>query len=561
MNAFCSSRSLVVAAALTLLSAPTAVAVEYTDFPPDLQQILDERIAVLNANGGICIAGRVTMSDGKHITGGADVQVNLHHNIDEPLRVYEDGWFIMRRTLGTYLAGVDRHFVLRAFGYDPIDAEITVLDGETTYLEFTMAKTPSEELASVMGVVLDENGQPFFRAGVTINFGLAVLGTGPYPAMSLTTDASGVLSFSGLSVTEYKLVALAAGYAQHADTFTPASGATVVQDRRLYPNRRITIEYVYQADGSRGFVGGSLETGLIDWPNGSGGFDFSQGAFQGRDLHLRQVQDALEFRIFYSNGRNGYYDAGAIEFESIVEADVSGYSTQARPCLVGHVYVVRTYEEDNYAKFVVLSDEASFRTVVPGDPAPIEFAGYGLTLDFSHSSDYAQVSVEKHFADAPLLGSDALPYFLDISGMTGVVFSADLIIRYDEADVIQRRLFEQNLTLLRSTDQGQHWLEIDSTLDPVQNTLTVEGLTSFGYFAIADLSERTPGDVDGDGDVDLRDVAGFQVCFTGTGSDQGDPACVGSLFDSDGDVDGTDFAGLYGCMSAPNTPADPACAN
>jgi len=150
---------------------------------------------------------------------------------------------------------------------------------------------------------------------------------------------------------------------------------------------------------------------------------------------------------------------------------------------------------------------------------------------------------------------------LDISGMTGVVFSADLIIRYDEADVIQRRLFEQNLTLLRSTDQGQHWLEIDSTLDPVQNTLTVEGLTSFGYFAIADLSERTPGDVDGDGDVDLRDVAGFQVCFTGTGSDQGDPACVGSLFDSDGDVDGTDFAGLYGCMSAPNTPADPACAN
>jgi hypothetical protein len=90
--------------------------------------------------------------------------------------------------------------------------------------------------------------------------------------------------------------------------------------------------------------------------------DFSEGKVEGyepddlRDLEVRQDQGILRFRNFYVNGRNGFYDAGLVDFDSVVEANDIGYSTHEKPCLSGHVYVVRTYEEDNYAKFIVQSD-------------------------------------------------------------------------------------------------------------------------------------------------------------------------------------------------------------
>ena len=553
------------------LSLP-AMAIDFDDFPPELQQILDERIDVLGAEGGICIAGRVTLSDGAPVTGGQDVQVNLYHGIDEPLWVYEGGWFIMGRTLWSHLAGPERGFILRAFGYDPIDAAITILDGEMTYVEFEMIQTPAEELASVNGVVLDENGDPFYGSRATIDFPFANHGYGQggysYPHMEMTTPENGEYSFPGLSHCAHTVTALASGYASHFGTFTPPVGGIAVENRRLYPNRRIVIEYVYQTDGTRSFVDGALERGNISWLNGQDGVDFSQGRVEGydsndlRDLELRQDQDVLRFDIFYANGSNGFYDAGAVDFDAVIEADATGYATRELPCLVGHVYVVRTYKEDNYAKFLVKTDEASFRTVIPGDPDPIEFAGYGLTIDFTFSSDYSRVSVEKHSPGPPVLGSDVLPYTLNISGMTGVAFSADLIVSYDDADVIDRRLVEENLTLLRSPNNGLNWFELrDVTADLENNTLTARGLTSFGSFAIADLSERQPADVDHDGDIDLEDMHYFQRCFTGSGSSQTDPTCVGALLDADSDVDQVDYQMFQGCMSGPYTRGDPACAD
>ncbi len=50
-----------------------------------------------------------------------------------------------------------------------------------------------------------------------------------------------------------------------------------------------------------------------------------------------------------------------------------------------------------------------------------------------------------------------------------------------------------------------------------------------------------PGDLDGDGDVDLIDFSTFSTCFTGPGVTAG-PECVLADLDSDGDVDLTDFA-------------------
>jgi PKD repeat protein len=68
-----------------------------------------------------------------------------------------------------------------------------------------------------------------------------------------------------------------------------------------------------------------------------------------------------------------------------------------------------------------------------------------------------------------------------------------------------------------------------------------------------------PGDFDEDFDVDQEDFGRFQVCFTGSGYSQNDPACAAALLDEDDDVDLADLAILQGCMSGANVLADPDC--
>jgi hypothetical protein len=337
-----------------------AAAIDYNDFPPNMQQLLDERIAELKSNGGICIAGRVTMSDGAHISGGEDVMVNLYHSVDEPLWVYEDGWFMMGRTLSSDYAGPRKGFVLRAFGYEPNDAFIRILKGEITYVEFVMDKTPSENLASITGIVVDEQNEPFKGAIVRLSFPFADHGNDSMPYMSIVTGPDGQYSFEGLSGGEHSLGASASGYAYHSASVTPPAGETVTKNLKLWHNRKAIIDYVYQANGSRSFSDGNLQKGTIEWVNSNQGVDFSDGEVEGyepeslRDIEMTQGQDTLNFQIFYCNGKNGFYDAGAVDFDSLTEAPQTTYSLRQRPCVVGHVYIVRTYE-DNYAKFIVRS--------------------------------------------------------------------------------------------------------------------------------------------------------------------------------------------------------------
>jgi len=492
---------------LTALFCMGAAAVDYDDFPGDLQVILDERIADLSANGGICTAGRVTFSDGGPISSGRDVQVNLCHGIDEPHWVYEDGWFIMGKTPSSYYAGPDKRFILRAFGYDPIDAAVTILDGHMTYLEFEMMKTPPENLASVSGTVVDESDQAFEDAYVSISFPFANHGTSNKPHRDIYTGMDGRYLFSGLSIAEHQVVASAAAYAYHSGEFTPPVGGAAIEDRKLYPQRRIIIDYVYQAEGSRSFTTGDLQSGTIDWLNGKGGVDFSEGVVEGyepddlRDLEMRQDQDVLKFRNFYVNGINGFYDAGAVDFKSVTEAAEGGYSSSEKLCLVGHVYVVRTYEEDNYARFIVKSDESSFRTVLPGDPDPIEFAGYGLIIDFSSCSISGKIYVRKYYGDPPGLNGAHLPCYFEITGMNAGTFSADLTIGYDPNDVETAGLSEDALEVYSSSDAGLSWERLDTERDLENATLGVHEIDSFSWFAIG--VERPAFVVDGQSSIEV----------------------------------------------------------
>ena len=549
-------------------NAATALAVGYDDFPLALQTILDQRIAELNASGGVCLAGRVTKSDGAPIHSATDVQVNLYSGVDEPTRVYDGGWFIMARRLSTAFAGPNRKVVVRAFSYDPLDAFVTILSGQITYLDFLIEGTPPEELSAVVGTVTDENAQPLGGTAVAISFPFANFGSTNegynFPNMRLTTGIDGSLEFDGLSGTEYSLVASKTGYAYDIRLFTPPAGWTVTRDLRLYPNRRIHLRYAFQANGTRDLGAGDLQTGSLSWLNGPDGADFSQGRIEGydsgdlRDLEMTQVQDVLQFRVFYNNGQNGFYDAGAVDFDSVTTAAASGYSTSAKPVLVGHVYVVRTYE-NKYAKFVVETDESSFRTVVPGDSDPIVFTGYGLTVDFAYASSYGQIMVDTQIASPAWTWYDGLPLYWQVSGMSGVSFVAALQFTYRETDLIHRRIPEAGLAVLRSTNSGSTWQELSSSHDPLDNTLTVGGLTSLGWFAIVNTSDFIRGDIDGDGDIDLYDFAMFQRCYTGDASATSHVECVLSLFDADADIDGVDFAALLPCMGGPDAAPGASC--
>jgi len=132
----------------------------------------------------------------------------------------------------------------------------------------------------------------------------------------------------------------------------------VKKELKLYPNSCIVIDYVYQADGSSTFTDGDSQEGTIEWTVGEGGIDFSDAKVEKyepdspRDIELRQDQNNLEFRVFYCRGRNGFYDAGDVDFESVEEVAEDGYHTTKKPCVIGHTYIVRTYE-DKYAKFIV----------------------------------------------------------------------------------------------------------------------------------------------------------------------------------------------------------------
>jgi hypothetical protein len=253
-----------------------------------------------------------------------------------------------------------------SFGYDPVDMAAAVMRGKMAYFEVVMNKTPQKDLAEVNGAVLNEQNEPLEGANVDIEFPFASHGTDSEPYRSVTTGPDGRYSFKGLSGAEHTISASIAGRSSDSVVFAPSPGEKATRNMKLCENLKIVIDYVYQADGSRSFTEGDIKKGTIKWINGSNeGADFSEGrvkSYDGgtlRDLELRQSRDKLLFTIFYANGKgNGFYEAGAVDFESVTDAAESSYYTGSRPCTVGHVYVVRTYE-NNYAKFVVRSISVS----------------------------------------------------------------------------------------------------------------------------------------------------------------------------------------------------------
>jgi len=336
--------------------------VSLKDFPEITQDKLQQYQQQISTDGGVVIAGRVKFADGRQIQNGSDIQVNLDYWGDRACRVYKNGLFFLDRTLPRKFAGSNRNFLLRAFGYEPIDDLVTLVDGDVTYLNYTMKKVSPNQLGGISGVVLNEKDQPFAGATVHLKYPYANYGSLNTPLISVKTKSDGRFQFKGLENTEFSITASAPEHAYHNVHFYTKSGQTIEQNFKLYAHKTITINYVYQADGHTDFTSGDLHRGQLKWTDNQGGVDFSDGKVEQyeseslRDLELSLDQGKLKFRNFYVNGRNGFYDAGELDLDEVTQAKENSYSIKPTPCQLGHVYVVKTYE-GHYAKFKVIDIE------------------------------------------------------------------------------------------------------------------------------------------------------------------------------------------------------------
>ena len=339
--------------AIVLSSAAWALGLE--EVPEAIRTQLEE-MAEIMATGKFLVVGRVRFQDGREIEGGAcaGVQVNFRNAIDVPLAVEPGGWFYTDDVIEEDYAegGVLR---IRALGAAPIDVAVTVNAGIVVIDEIELV---TETGHAIEGTVRDAAGAP--QQGIFVELFFPLSSTCWEPLMSIVTGEAGTYRFDGLSSAVHH-VRLGApfGYVwMSADEAALPAEAPAVVDLLLIPEMAMTLEYVYQPDGSRDFSGPGLVTGTIEWPAQGLGLDFEDGALEGddaedlRDLDLIQDGTSLYFRCLYLTGGNGFLKITDTSFDTIVEAPETGFAVSRTLCEVGDVFVVRTYE-GHYAKFVI----------------------------------------------------------------------------------------------------------------------------------------------------------------------------------------------------------------
>jgi formylglycine-generating enzyme required for sulfatase activity len=204
------------------------------------------------------------------------------------------------------------------------------------------------------GRITDEDGRPVYNAEVHISAG--------YVKKSVTTDMQGRYTMTVESPGSVRSVSVVPPRDSLLDnnykTVSIKPSTAVQLDFILFQHRTVAIDYLYQPDDSHDFAG-NVSRGTIVMRTGSsfGAAVFHQGKAeqkgQPNDITVEVVADRLSFRCFYKSSKgNGFIDLGEVAFDGVTQAPETGYSMSERPCLVGHVYVVRTYD-GKYAKFAV----------------------------------------------------------------------------------------------------------------------------------------------------------------------------------------------------------------
>lgn len=216
--------------------------------------------------------------------------------------------------------------------------------------------------AIVHGVITNEAGIPFHRAHVYLSSktrGGGYNGKTPQAysddqgRYSITTSDPENCSYINVHPPSRS------GYEYSVRKLSLKKGDKLQANFGLFASKSVTIEYVYQPNGTRSFKQGTKRgTIVLERPNF--GIIFSQGVAHATitpdDLRFEAKDGQWQFKNFHVSSvkKSGFYDAGAVPLDGVAEAAETGYTNSAKPSIVGHTYVVRRLE-GHYVKFIVKS--------------------------------------------------------------------------------------------------------------------------------------------------------------------------------------------------------------
>jgi hypothetical protein len=248
---------------------------------------------------------------------------------------------------------------------EPAIIELPIEPGNVYYADITLQKTPDDKLVTVAGIMLDDSENPITNSTLHLR---VPGGVGAAQGLRMTkTDAQGRFAFEKVTPQLYDLYLSNKSYSVTTSSYIPKKRLSEEHVLYYYKKRNIEIEYVYQPDGSRDFTKGDLpsKTAVLEAVNWPKGFRFATGDLSEsgasrtpegvRDIAFLDDNGKMCFRQMF-HGSSGFYDAGAVPFDSIKEASANDnvYPNGIQPvsAVVGHVYVVKTME-GKYAKFFV----------------------------------------------------------------------------------------------------------------------------------------------------------------------------------------------------------------
>jgi hypothetical protein len=204
-------------------------------------------------------------------------------------------------------------------------------------------------------------------------------------------------------------------------------------------------------------------------------------------------------------------------------------------------------------------------------PAGINRAAAVLTRHTDGDAWYDDVYIGEVLPGAPVISLD--PDAIEHRIVPGEAIAAEVISVQDTGGGILDATVSSNQSWLMVSPGN---VENSGETDEVTLSYSVAGLGSGIHHANITLTDPlasnspqtvvvtvivgTPGDFDLDGDVDMSDFGEFQLCYTGEGIEQNDPACTSARLDPDPDVDLDDFTIFQNCLSGADVPADPNCA-
>lgn len=226
---------------------------------------------------------------------------------------------------------------------------------------------PAADASVIQGRVVAPNGRPYVSVEVLLFDRGRAAQEVTLPSAHTTTDRFGRFAFGRAGKgPKYSISALRLGaLTSKSEYLTVNDGPTPEIDLLAYQAQIVEIRFALQTNGSRNFTGASVKKGRMALTERDQFAFFSEAKAgptvmkQPRgtlypDLGLTHSNGICGFSYLHSNKNLGIYDAGTIPFDQITVAEEKGYDDSKVPCVVGHVYIARTYE-GKYAKLTVVS--------------------------------------------------------------------------------------------------------------------------------------------------------------------------------------------------------------